>query len=527
MCATRKVFVLGLDGVPWQLLSEWATAGKLPTFATLFEDGVAGPLESTIPATTPVAWPSITTGVRPDQHGVYSFYELTSEYRRRVNTGRDVDCYRLWDLLSPAVVGNVPLTHPARDIEGAIVTGMMTPSVTADGLTSPPSLATELRETVPDYQVGLDWNEYHGRAEALFDDLCELLRSRQTMMNWLLNREEWRLAFFVFTGPDRLQHLVWDRRILLEYYQLVDELLADVYQHVTKNDATLFVVSDHGFGPIDNFVHVNTALVDEGHTVPEGRSTGQKFLESVGITKTNVLALLGAAGVDTHTMTSFLPRKLVDSVASSVPGSHELYDVSYDETVAFVDAPGNVYVNDAERFADGCVDPTDRAAVTAQIQQVFSSLTDPETGDHLLDVYEGQQLFPRDDRAPDLVVQGRSGYKVKTGLADTLLTDPGVHAADHRPEGIFLAAGPNVDASSEVENATVFDVAPTVLRAAGVEVPEYVDGSVLADLFANDKLSDARMESVSSKLTESRTVGEDDTDFTDVEDRLRGLGYME
>lgn len=528
MHATRNVFVLGLDGVPWRLVSEWVQAGHLPTFATLFEEGVAAPLESTTPATTPVAWPSITTGVRPDRHGVYSFYELTSEYRRRVNTGRDVDCPRLWDLLSPAVVGNVPLTYPARDVDGALVTGMMTPDDADEGSTHPPALATALRDRFPDYEVGLDWNEYHGRADALVDDLHDLLETRWALMNWLLDREEWRLAFFVFTGPDRLQHLVWDRAVLLEYYRLLDELLADVHQRVTAADGTLFVVSDHGFGPIDEFVHVNTALVDAGYVVPKAQSSGRSFLETVGVTKESVLGLLETAGVDAHTVTSVLPRRLVDSVASRVPGSHELYDVSYDETVAFVDAPGNVYVNDADRFADGCVDPADRESVTADLERLFSSLEHPETGDRLLDVADGRELFPRDERAPDLVVQGRPGYKVKTGLADALLTDPGAHAADHRPEGFFLAAGETVDSNGAVEDATVYDVAPTVLRAAGVAVPAFVDGSALTGLFGDDAaVTDAEMEPVSADLGDDGAVEDDDADFSSVEDRLRGLGYME
>ncbi|WP_321169649.1 alkaline phosphatase family protein [Halorarum salinum] len=61
--------VLGLDGVPWPLLERWIGFGGLPSFERLFEEGSAGPIGSTTPASTPLAWPSITTGTWPDKHG--------------------------------------------------------------------------------------------------------------------------------------------------------------------------------------------------------------------------------------------------------------------------------------------------------------------------------------------------------------------------------------------------------------------------------------------------------------------------
>jgi len=69
-----------------------------------------------------------------------------------------------------------------------------------------------------------------------------------------------------------------------------------------------------------------------------------------------------------------------------------------------VHGPGCVYVNDSARFEHGVVDPADRIAVKTEIADVFSSITDPDTGEPVLDVYDGDDLFENDAASPDLIV---------------------------------------------------------------------------------------------------------------------------
>ena len=214
----NRAFVLGLDGVPWNRLSAWIDAGDLPNFRRLRAEGVAGGLESTMPPTTALAWPSIATGVRPDKHGVYGFQRLKPDYSHTMATSADVAAPRLWDLVSPAVAGNVPMTYPAGPVDGEVVAGMMTPA-RDEGFTHPPSLGEVIAERIPDYEIGLTWSEYTGRPEAFRADLDDLLSNRRELMRLLLSRTDWRLFFFVYTAPDRLQHLLWDNDVLFEHYR--------------------------------------------------------------------------------------------------------------------------------------------------------------------------------------------------------------------------------------------------------------------------------------------------------------------
>ena len=73
--ATRSLLVVGLEGVSWELVTEGASDGTLPTFAELLKRGAAGPLEPLGAFEPPALWTSAATGKRPLKHGVVSLVE--------------------------------------------------------------------------------------------------------------------------------------------------------------------------------------------------------------------------------------------------------------------------------------------------------------------------------------------------------------------------------------------------------------------------------------------------------------------
>ena len=76
-------------------------------------------------------------------------------------------------------------------------------------------------------------------------------------------------------------------------------------------------------------------------------------------------------------------------------------------------------------------------------------------------------------------------------------------------------------------DASVVDVAPTVLHGVGEAVPADADGRVLDGIFAADSPT-AKHEVATVEAASAGTASDAaDDDFGDVEDRLRGLGYME
>jgi len=524
--APSRAFVLGIDGVPWPLIRDWIADGELPNLRRLAAEGAAGPLESTVPATTPLAWPAIATGTGADKHGIYGFRKLTSSYTPQMYTSRDVRRPALWDILSPSLVGNVPMTYPAQPIDGKLFSGMVTPELD-EQFSYPPDLRDELTDRVPDYEVGLDWSDYADREEALFDDITELVRKRREAMRLLMETEDWRLFFFVYTAPDRLQHLVWDESVLLEHYRQLDDIVGEVLDYVEGLGATLYVVSDHGFGPISQFVAVNQVLEAEGVLAREEESGTRSMLSLVGLSRGRVTELLSSVGVSGRSIVETVPEPIVRRVSKQLPGDDVLFDVDYAQTRMFGHDFGSLYVNDTERFVDGTVDPSERESVKAAAKAALSDVTDPETGESVLTVHDGDDLFPTDDQSPDLVAEADPAYETTSTLSTDTFTGTGTKAASHRSDGVVLAWGPNVEAGSTPDDATVYDVAPTLLHHLGEPVPANADGRVLSELF--EPGSDPAERDPESTVYERHDAGEatEEEDFDDVKERLSGLGYIE
>jgi len=525
--AADRAFVLGLDGIPWELIDRWTAAGELPNFASILEEGTGGELESSQPATTPVAWPAIATGTGPDRHGVYGFVGVTDSYAPDPYDSTDIQRPALWDMVSPSVVGNVPMTHPPSDIDGKMVTGMITPNLDA-GFASPSTLEDRIRSEIPDYDISLNWLRYRDDPDSLVEDLDVLFDARREMMRLLMDTDEWRLFFFVYTAPDRLQHLFWEEEVLLDHYRRLDDLLGEVQSYCLERDANLFVVSDHGFGPVDRTVNVNRILEREGFLAREESGGAKSVLRPFGITKSRVKDLVRLSGLEVKRLLTLLPERAVNSVANSIPGNNVLYDIDRSRTTAFMHGPGYVFINATDRFVDGTVDPADRESVKRDLLRTLPRVRDPETGERMLDVHDGAALFPAHDDAPDLVVEPRAKYDLRSKLASEAVERAGTKAGDHRSEGLFMAWGPDIEPDGMPGGATVFDVAPTVLHALGEPIPETRAGEPMVDIFGETSLGDRETVTTATyTMDEEREASDATGDFAEVEERLRGLGYVE
>jgi predicted AlkP superfamily phosphohydrolase/phosphomutase len=524
---TRRAFVLGLDGVPWGLLERFVDDGELPNFERLLTEGASGPLRSTTPANTPVAWPSIATGTWPDKHGLYEFMKLDSSYKQSPYSSADVRQPPLWELVSPSVVANVPMTYPTSDPgeDSAVVSGMMTPEIDGDAV-NPDSFRAEFERRFPDYEIDIKWRDYAGREQEFLRDLDRVLDGRRELMEMLMENEAWRLFFFVYVAPDRLQHLIWDEETLLEHYEKLDDVLGDVMDYCEERGSDLYVVSDHGFAPIEKVISVNRILADEGLLTVKDSDGTRGALAGVGLDKERVQGALHKVGITDEKLVENLPKPVVDFFAERIPGSHGLYDVDFGQTDAFLHGLGSVYVNDTERFERGTVPPKAVERTKRDVMRVLEDATHPETGNPLLTVHDGDDRFPNDPEAPDIVVEAKEGYHVEPKLGEHAVEPATDIAAYHRPEGIFFAWGDDVRAGSTVEDAAVVDVAPTVLHSLGQDVPETADGRVLSEIYDPD--SEPATAAVGTNRYAKREAAEaTETDTDTVEDRLRGLGYME
>ncbi len=70
---SRKVIVLGIDGLDPDLLTKFMADGKMPNFARLAAQGSFKRLTTSIPPQSPVAWSNLITGMNSGGHGIFDF----------------------------------------------------------------------------------------------------------------------------------------------------------------------------------------------------------------------------------------------------------------------------------------------------------------------------------------------------------------------------------------------------------------------------------------------------------------------
>ena len=94
----------------------------------------------------------------------------------------------------------------------------------------------------------------------------------------------------------------------------------------------------------------------------------------------------------------------------------------------------------------------------------------------LHEVYHG----PYRDQLPDIAVLWDGSFTwsaVSSPRFGTLaLPRQDRRTGSHTPSSFLLATGPDVPAGGTLTGASIFDIAPTILTAAGVAVPPEMDG---------------------------------------------------
>ncbi len=182
-----------------------------------------------------------------------------------------------------------------------------------------------------------------------------------------------------------------------------------------------------------------------------------------------------------------------------------------------------VSVNLAGRDPDGIVDPADFEGVRDHVIDALSSFTDPKTGRKPVKaIYKREEIFKgkHADTAPDILMEPAEGYSLTH--ARSAIEDADWVSGDHRPEGVIVAVGPSV--KPFVKPPLLIDMAPTILAA--LEAPASIEhtGRVLHEVVG----AEARVVSgqgLTAVVSEEPTVS--DTEADEMEEHLRGLGYLE
>lgn len=548
-----RTVVIGLDALDFRYLDRFAEA--TPNLQQLRERGVEARLESTHPPWTGSAWPSMYTGTDPSHHGVYGFFVYDGyPDDAHLASRSDVDAPAIWDYLSSddgrSVVMNVPVTHPAEPIEGALVPGYL---AVEDETGHPEGIRDELSDAIGEEYSIYSRAEVSDDAAEKFDGYLELIDQRRRAAVELLDREEWELAVLQVQKTDAVFHNFDRDEKFRRIYQAADQFVGDVLEAVS-DDVNVVVCSDHGIGPVTGYnVHVNEVLLEHGFvettdeidrptigtekaSLIEGEEgpgpgpdsvshsddatllensirTGQRLASRVGVEPADVYAAAERIGLE-----SVLLRLAPDAVKSAATES-----VDWRSSRAYC-ADGTrmgVRINLEGREPNGIVSRSAYESTRDEIIDILSDLETPD-GDPVFEwVCRREKLYdgPHIDRAPDICfLPTEMNHLISSALYGRKFVSVDVH--NHKRDGVFLGAGPKFN-SAAPDRLSLTDVAPITMGLLGRPVPATMTGSIPDGLLATDV---QRLDYGS--VPHGRATAEPTADDGEVTERLEDLGYL-
>jgi predicted AlkP superfamily phosphohydrolase/phosphomutase len=425
---------------------------------------------------------------------------------------------------------NIPITYPPDKVDGFMISGMLTPNNQVN-FTYPPDLKERLFSKIGDYVIDVDAGLYDhentSEVERFFNDLRYAFIKRKEAFFSLMEDQPWDFLAANFIVHDRIQHLFWKyldkrsqlynldkakhiRNIAIELYQMVDDMIASMREKMDKK-TSLFIMSDHGFGPYDLSLSINGWLANVGLLHLKRRDSKLRaWIKAV--------------------MPIGIRRSLRKMVTKRVPINErqEGEDVDFRNSKAYF---GGGSVQGIYLRAEG----KEYNKIRETIKEGLLEFKDPITGEKLMDavffkeeVYQGNYL----SSAPDILFVAK-GYSVagssstdKKNLFSSLKDSP---LGFHHRNGILIVLGEDFKRGYHLEKAAIIDLAPTILYAMGIPVPSDMDGRVLKEIFDEQYLHNhpIRLSQISGGVDhKEKKVYSQDEQMT-IEKRLRGLGYLD
>lgn len=508
------------------------------------------------------------TGQNSGKHGIFEFVDYRHDpLKGRVNSSRAIQSRLLWEIIQQygkkTVAGGVPMSYPPRPAKrfpGFFLGDFLSPTGASDFSTDP-ALFAELEKAVGPYQPWSTSIHDGGNEAQVLDDLFRFMQQHLDAIKFMMDRCDWDLFIFDLMATDRLQHELWHvwdlthqavrgrerelkalRPKLLEFWRQLDRGVGEIEASLPP-DTTFLIISDHGFGPIEHYVNFNVWLLERGYiALKDSFYVKQKhWCYRRGVTPEWIYGLMTKLGLGSHRVSRFRGKQdsFMDRLGESLFLSRRHIDWS--RTRAYAQGNfGQIFLNLKGRQPDGCVAPAEVSSLIEELKSDLNSIPHPGTGKPLVEhVYERDELYhgPHTALAPDLTVV-LTDWRYRTiGLHDfttnRVITPAFGPTGDHRPEGILIANGPLVRCGVEPTEASLLDIAPTVLSLLGINIPDDIDGRILTELLDQEPAL-ASPQVVLSPAFAGINRGSsppDDFHYTQDEDatikeRLADLGYL-
>jgi predicted AlkP superfamily phosphohydrolase/phosphomutase len=503
-----RVLCLGLDGADYDLVRELLARGKLPTLSRLAREGAFGPLRSTIPPLTPVAWSSFLTGLNPGSHGIFGFSANPHRAVSRLESAANRAGVPLWGYLGAAGLRSafvtVPFTYPPEPIAGVLVTGWGGPQrpeilpATAKSriFTAHPNLVTAQSPTEW-------WKDLERFTRKLIDHVDEIADVCLLAMEL---EPDLRLLCVDFMSSDIAGHLTWHRLDpahpahdeagdeLIRVYEAVDRACGELIDQAIwlyGEEPTVVVLSDHGMKPTHWLFRTN------------------RWLEQAGYLRYRPASPTRASR--RHTRDDPPPA-----------------EIDFEDTRAYsLGYGGQIYLADGAGESD--------PALVAELAAALAEVTHPETRDPAFEVRTKRELYhgPFLARAPELFLLPRD-ERVHADSSRQLWRDTFQrherlvvrgstnYSGQHALTGILAAAGPGIRPASVPEGTEIASLPATLLALLGLSAQ--LEAAPIEAILAAQEAPDRRVVTAATRIAGERAAYSREEEDEMIR-RLRELGY--
>lgn len=482
----RKVLAIGMDAAEPSLVRRMIEDGELPALRRLLDEGAWSSVRSPAHIGSGAVWPTFTTGLDPQEHGIHSDWSWQPGSMRLARVRCD-QLVPFWTALAReglrVGVMDVPFAPPVSAGEGFEISewGAHDP-LEGRMRVSPASLSALIAGGVGPHPFSTGASDTlgpgdHKGLKRLRDECIEGARRRGSLAAQLLSEFPVDLSIIVFTEIHHASHRLWhtvdgatflssanggdardadEEHALLDVYREVDRQLGRLVE-AAGDDATVIVFSLHGMRACRGIAALLEPLLFETGLAVRSNWRTQGWAER---------ALSTFAAVKRRTppaIKNFYYGAMSKEIVTRLAQPTMLPPYDWRRTRAFslpTDQHGWIRLNLAGREALGVVAESEYEETCDRIEELLRELMTEDGQSLVKDVIrpastqEGSAAWPRE--LPDLVAHWTdaallSPLRIK-GLALEIAPVALKQTGQHALEGFCIIRG---DALQRVKTETI------------------------------------------------------------------------
>jgi len=502
-----RQLLVGLDAMEWSLVERWANEGKLPAFRRLIEQGVRAELSTTAAQLPDTVWACIYTGTNPAKFEKFFYVQYDASTMGLRNVPDDAIRRKpFWDFISETGqkvgIADVPKFPLSKSINGFQFTNWGAHATKTSRVSYPATLIRDIDARFGRHPVG-DCDKFDAKPESLRElrqRVLDGVHAHGEAFRWLMREQQWDLFFASFSAAHCIGHHFWHgvdpshprngesefAGTMEDVYRAIDREIGEMLTLVDANTRVM-IVSGHGMGPIFHASWNLPEMLDLwGYgTKPASKVSPSEKPNRAKVNPWRILKMVVPGPVQ-YFIKDRLPQFAQDQLLFLWYRGGKKWKGCRAFSIPNNDSVGAIRVSVNGRDRDGVVEPSDYQRVCRDIADALYELRDREGGRQLVkQVTLTHETFhgPFLEQLPDLTVlwdqsfAWNTVYSPRFGTLEIKQQD--ARTGGHSAQGFVLMAGPDIPSGLELPRSSIYDIAPTVLQAANVPVPEEMDGRPL------------------------------------------------